>query len=442
MASRNFKPLPWQIAPWRDKSLILLLTGAAGGGKSRLAAEKVHAYMLKYPGATGIVGRKDRASARRSVVPFLRKTVMAGTEWGEYKKGEMVFDYNNGSQLWVIGVKDDQQREGLRSLGQDGSVDIAWMEEANKLVLDDHNEIIGRMRGKAAPWRQIIYTTNPDRPDHWIKKMLIDGHIADPLVSAYFSKAVDNPYNPEDYISFLKTLTGVYYQRMYLGLWVQAEGAVYTEYDPAVHFITRKEMEKHLPGVTRNIVSIDFGYTNPFSASLWQLDENDTMYLSRQVYSTGKLVEDHAKAIKKMIGGLEIEAWITDHDAEDRATLESKLGIITTAAFKSVLPGIEAVKARLRDKRIFFCGDALVRADPELEKRKLPLCTTEEISGYRWSDKKQDVPVKEHDHGLDDEMRYCVAYVDHIDRESVGSVGVEVGNWVRGKKKQSRDIPF
>jgi len=33
-----------------------------------------------------------------------------------------------------------------------------WVEEANALVEDDYNEVLPRMRGTAAPWRQIILT--------------------------------------------------------------------------------------------------------------------------------------------------------------------------------------------------------------------------------------------------------------------------------------------
>ncbi len=53
-----FAPLPWQVEPWRDKSRVLLLTGSAGGGKSRLAAEKIHGACLKYPGAVWLMMRK------------------------------------------------------------------------------------------------------------------------------------------------------------------------------------------------------------------------------------------------------------------------------------------------------------------------------------------------------------------------------------------------
>jgi len=209
-----YRPLDWQVAPLQDKSPVMLLTGAAGGGKSRIAAEKVHGYMLHYPGATGIIGRKDRATATKSVVPFMLNTVMGGTSWGEYRKTDNVFNYYNGSQMWVIGMRDDGQREGLRSIGKDGSVDIAWLEEANAFSEDDYNEVRARLRGRAADWRQLILTTNPDAPTHWIKKSLIDGNQA----AIFYSRPEDNPYNPASYLDTLRSLTGILYDRLYRGL--------------------------------------------------------------------------------------------------------------------------------------------------------------------------------------------------------------------------------
>lgn len=410
-----YKPLTWQISPLRDKSPIMLLTGSAGGGKSRLAAEKVHAYMLKYPGAVGIVGRKDKTSARKSVVQVLRHRVMDGTTWGAYNKTEAVFRYNNGSRLWVVGMRDEEQREALRSIDKDGAIDIAWWEEANKLAEQDHNETLGRMRGRAAPWSQVIYTTNPDAPTHWIYKRLIkDGE-----ASVYYSGAKDNPYNPPQYIDILEKLTGVQYQRLVLGKWVQAEGAVYDEYDPAVHLINEADM----PEIHRWIVGVDFGFTNPFVATLWGLDADDRMYLYKQVYYSKRIVEDHAPAIKQMIGDRHIEAWITDHDAEDRATLERHLEISTQAAYKDVSPGIQAVKQRLTMQadgkpRLFIVRGAVGEIDYNLEEARRPTCTEDEVVSYAWEQSKDGRPIKEqpvkiNDHGMD-EMRYVVAYVDDV----------------------------
>jgi phage terminase large subunit len=159
------------------------------------------------------------------------------------------------------------------------------------------------------------------------------------------------------------------------------------------------------------------------------------MFQVKQIYRTQRLVEDHAPLIKAMIVDCgipipRIEKWICDHDAEDRATLEKHLGIKTTAAFKEISSGIQAVKGRFKANRLFLNLNAVDDPDPELEKKYLPLCTADEVTGYSWSDKKQETPIKEQDHGCD-EMRYGVAYVDKLDRKPINvRTSASVGNYI------------
>ena len=423
-----FKPFPWQVNPWKSKAAALVLAGGAGSGKSKLAAEKIHAYNLKYPGVTTVVLRKDRTAANKSVVPFLLNSVMGGTDWGNYLKADGLFEYKNGSQMWVAGVRDENQRQQLRSIGKDGNVDFVWAEEANKLSKDDDNEIVARMRGTKGGFRQRLYTTNPDYPGHWLKVDYIDSRRAD----YYFSRPTDNPNNPQEYFEELQKLTGVFYERLWLGLWVQSEGIIYSQYDARTHSLLDPPF---CPIDGRYVVSIDFGYTHPFSASLWRI-EDGTIKQVRQIYKTKTLVEDHAKKIKDMVvdAGLtmrSIEAWICDHDAEGRATIESKLNVRTTPAFKDVQTGIQQVNSRFRSNSLFLLQDACSDPDPELEKIHLPLCTADEIPVYAWSDKKAETPVKEYDHGCD-EMRYMVAYVDKLkQRHSKGiSIKTRVSSYI------------
>lgn len=407
-----YRPLPWQIAPWRDKSPILLLTGGAGGGKSRVSAEKMHGYLLKYPGSTGLMLRKAREFAGKSIVPFIQHTVIGNDKRVKMHKSETAFYYQNGSMLYWGGMRDDMQREGLRSIGPDGSLDIVWMEEATQFSENDFNEVLGRMRGKAAPWRQVILSTNPDSPTHWIYKRLIQQHQA----KVYYSGADDNPHNPSSYRNFLDMLTGILRSRLVDRLWVQAEGAVYETFDVSIHEIDPFE----IPASWRRIRAIDFGYANPFVCQWWAVDNDGRMYLYRELYGTRRIVQDWAADIIRLSEGEEIEVTVADHDAEDRATLE-RYGIGTIPAQKAISPGIQAVTRRLARQedgkpRLFVFRGALVQEDQALTERKQPTCTAAEFPAYAWpksGDGKpvKEVPVKENDHGMDP-MRYAVMYLD------------------------------
>lgn len=222
-----WRPLGWTVEPWRDRFPVILLTGGAGGGKSRLAGEKVHGFCLKYRGATGLVLRKAKTTMSSGTSLFLSRKVIGidpSVRWIDSPKFR--FEYRNTSILQLFGLHDEDSRQSLKSIGQDGAVDIAWMEEATQFDEEDYNAVIARMRGKAAPWTQIILTCNPDAPTHWIKRRLIDGGEA----HVYYSFAGDNPYNPDEYATeTLGRLTGIDALRLAGGQWIQATGAVYGE---------------------------------------------------------------------------------------------------------------------------------------------------------------------------------------------------------------------
>lgn len=225
-----FKPEGWQIEVLNARDEILLLTGSAGGGKSRVAAEKVHAFLLHYPNSTALVVRKTRSSMNNSTVAFLRKEVMSRyIALGKVRHNASMtrFEYSNGSKLVYGGMKDDQQKEAIRSIGQKGGIDICWMEEATQFEETDFNEILSRMRGGAAEWRQIILTTNPDSPRHWIyQKLILNPNAA----RVFYSSERDNPHNPGDYRSKLDRLSGIDRDRLRDGVWKEAGGLVFDQY--------------------------------------------------------------------------------------------------------------------------------------------------------------------------------------------------------------------
>ncbi len=412
-AVATFSPLPWQIEPWGNQDFIMLLTGSAGGGKSRLAAEKIHGYLLKYPKSTGLVVRKTRESMTSGTVLFLERNIIGPDPNVRHAQSKHRFEYANGSILIYGGMKDEQQREQIRSIGQAGSIDIAWMEEANKFTEADFQELLVRIRGKAAPWRQLILTTNPDSSYHWIYKRLITGNEA----ATFYSGAADNLYNAPEYLATLDKLTGVLRDRLKEGKWVQSEGVIYDAYSEDTHLVDRFD----IPNDWERSCSIDFGFENPFVCQWWAKDGDGRLYLYREIYMTHRIVADHAKQIKLLSEGERISYSVADHDAEEREVLNRE-GIYTFKALKTVADGIQTVMRRFPaagdgKARIFFLKDSLVEEDPNLRSRNQPMSTAEEITLYSWARQKnseivKDAPQKAFDHGMD-AMRYQVMHVEN-----------------------------
>ncbi len=227
-----FTPHEWQIPVLNCTDELVLLTGSAGGGKSRIAAEKVHAFLLTYPGATALVVRKTRTSMFNSTIAFLRKEVFSryiALKKIKHNATMFRFEYENGSSLVYGGMNDDQQKEAIRSIGQKGGIDICWMEEATQFEEADFNEIISRMRGSSTYWRQVILSTNPDAPTHWIYRMFIvnpEANVPESGIRVFYSSEKDNPANPGDYRSKLSRMTGIERDRLRDGLWKEAGGLI------------------------------------------------------------------------------------------------------------------------------------------------------------------------------------------------------------------------
>ena len=247
---QTFQPLPWQLPFMRDfTSETVLLTGSQGGGKSRAAAEKIHAFCLNYPGAQALVMRKVEDNVIASAWKMLKKRVIGQDPRVKFNKAEMVAEYLNGSTIYFAGMFNKAQREAIRSIGE-GTIDICWIEEAHEMDEKDYEETIGRIRGDVAGWNQLILSTNPDSPLHWINLRLIIGEQA----TVYYSSARDNPNNSENYLKRQEEMTGINYLRLVKGLWVQATGAIH---DTFVDNYVLKDRDRGVGNVTEDAEYID-----------------------------------------------------------------------------------------------------------------------------------------------------------------------------------------
>lgn len=426
-----FKAHDWQKAPWNDRALTLLLTGSAGGGKSRLAAEKVHAFCLKYPGVTALMLRKNREATTNSIVAYMKATVIGVNNPAVHHAiGHSRFEYANGSTLIYAGMRDNEQRDNVRSIGGSGGVELIWMEEATQFVEQDYNELTARLRGQKAPWRQMILSTNPDTPTHWIYKRLMMGKEA----AVYFSQAKDNPANPDDYLYILSKMTGVQKLRLVEGKWVQAEGAVYEEFDTDTHII------QELPDKQwkRAFAAVDWGFTNPGVMQVWLQDGDGRIFMVHETYMTGRLVSGvqgeqgwwitEAKRLQLQTQEryqVPIDIWVCDPSEPAYIETFKQNGLRADKAENSIRAGIDSVKARLqvipKDEggdglpRMQFLHGARVDIDPVLEEKKKPTSTLEEFPAYIWPLVKgatlKEVPVKENDHGMDT-ARYASMFAD------------------------------
>lgn len=397
----DYKAVLWHEAAYFDESFVLLLTGSAGGGKSRLGTEKVHKALLDNPGSTWLMIRKTRESMRNSTVLFYESKIAGRDKRIVHHSSAHRFEYPNGSILAYGGMKDEEQREQVRSIGQDGGLDGVLVEEANKLVFADYQELIPRLRGKAGPYRQIILMTNPDSPMHWInQKLIIPG-----AAKVYYSSAKDNPFNPPEYVESLNLLTGIQYQRLVLGKWVQSEGVIYDNFSMESN-VTDPEYNPNMS----LLWGVDDGYAfgaGPGTASyhprvflIAQEDGMGGVNVLGERFSTGESqYEQSFDAVSELAVALGMPAapdiaYVDSSAAMMRGALTVR-GIPNAGATHPVLEGIRNLRRMISD------GDGMVLFHVHSRCPRM----IEEFQTYSYDDTAQipgdRKPLKMNDHSMD-----------------------------------------
>jgi phage terminase large subunit len=198
---------------------------------------------------------------------------------------------------------------------------------------------------------------------------------------------------------------------------VAAEGLIYEEFNPAYHVVDKSSVPMSWP----RFWSIDFGFNHPFVLQCWAEDPDGRLYLYKEIYHTQRTVDEHAETILRATERDPKPQFIlADHDAENRARFENKIGQGTRLADKRVLHGIQMVQARLKVQkdgmpRILLMRDAVIDVDLSQKDAGKPASTLEEITSYVWaksdSPGKKEQPVKLNDDGMD-AMRYICAERD------------------------------
>ncbi len=413
--------------PMRDLFLTkddVVISAAAGTGKTFQTLFWLHIMLLKYPGTRAMIIRKVARSLTGTTLETYRsKVAKEAIDVGivQFYTGSAAapagFRYKNGSRIVVGGLDEPQKIMG-------SEVSIIVIDEAIETTQRDFDMLRTRLRGamgSAYPHYRMVLLTNPGPPTHYLRstkglRIAYSTHKDNP---AFYDKKGEVTSEGHAYLSMLSSLTGVQRQRLYEGKWAAAEGVIWTEYDPGIHLVDKFEVPSEWP----RYWAVDFGFVHPFVAQWWAEDPDGNLYLYRELVHTKRLVEDHAKQMLSVVtnedGWLEPKpkAILTDHAAEDRATLEKHLGLKTKPAKKTVGDGLQAVASRLKVQangkpRLMIMRDCLIEEDPELARESKPMGLAQEIPSYIWADHKtKEEPVKVEDDACDC-ARYVVAHLD------------------------------
>lgn len=437
----RFAPRGAAVRMMRSQRDMILMSGAAGTGKSVPCMMKLHLACMAVPRLRCLVVRKTLTSLTASTLVSFREKVAAEAisrgivKWfGGSAQEPAAYRYPRTGSTIVVGGLDHPIR--LMST----EYDMAFLDEAIEATPDDVDTINVRLRSGRLPYQQFLMATNPGPPTHFLKAMERDGRL-----KILYSRHEDNPQlytgggrwteRGKTYLARLDKLSGARFHRLRWGKWVASEGMIYgDEWDESVHHI---DWFRPPDSGWEFWWAIDFGFTNAMSIQNWGEDQDGRLYLFREIYHTRRTVDQHCDDILACVADPDPgrpgrwvwherkpRAVICDHDAEGREVFRKRTGLGTRPAIKGVADGIQAVQARLRPAgdgkpRLYIMRDTLVRRDQELADARLPTCTVEEIPGYVWAkpgsgaavQAPKEIPLKQNDHGMD-ALRYLASERD------------------------------
>jgi PBSX family phage terminase large subunit len=395
---------------YRDHSSSeVLLSGAAGTGKTYANLLKMLWFGGQYPGARMLMVRKTRKSLAESAMVTLERLLSAGglLEGTSHRTHRHEYRLPRGSVI-VVGGMDDKNKV------LSTEYDLIYVNEATEIKKDEWEELSFRLRAMAGPFDQMLADCNPESPHHWLYQRFIAGRTPGDAVPGtptnYATAHFENPgyydwrarawtENGERYLKRLRAATGIRHARKYLGEWVGAEGAVYA-YDPKLHTWPK---DRPIPKAWPRVWGIDWGKRVPTALGVWAVDPEHRMVLTREVYQTHLRPDRLGKRAKQWIDAGEEpypEAVVCDHDTGNDGYQE---------AFQTA----SGLSLQLADKARIYSRENTLDHDPDstLVDAGLPTRLVEELAAYVWDEEElKDEPIDFNDHHMD-QMRYVVRYV-------------------------------
>ena len=412
----------------KSKKRYVLMSGAVGAGKSYMGCVKGFMLNLMYPGNRGLIVRKENTSLTGSTVKTLIEQVIPEEYIVSYDKISGVLKHKTGvpevySEIVFSGLDKKADQNYPTKIG---STEYGWIfaDETVELSEEDWQVLATRLRFNVNIrnyWRAVHYrsdlpkdkelfdkkmvrqlfgATNPDAPSHHLYKFFFENKNKEDR-ELIMTNPYDNPFLEPDYLRSLEnSLSGLQYERLLLGKWVQAEGIIYNMF--CDDHIVSDNYELPYPANYKDIFSgADSNYPLP-RAGVFVAVKGDVYIVLDEFYMKGAHVEQLGNWLSEKAETYEKDLTVY-HDPSDPAAIDQLCTfsmVVAEKADNKVLPGISEV-CRLFNEGKLFIHERCVNLIRELQN-------------YRW--KKDEQPLKEEDHAVD-ALRY--ALMSHKSKENV-----------------------
>ena len=428
----NFVPFSrkqLQLLTWWTKESpvshfdIVIADGSIRSGKTVSMALSFTLWaMSSFTGQNFAICGKTIHSARRNVIQPLKQMLTSrGYEIRDMRNENLLIisHKENGKEVvnyfYIFGGKD----EGSQDLIQGITLAGIFCDEVALMPESFVNQATGRC---SVTGSKMWFSCNPSNPNHYFKKGWIDKAVEKRILYLHFTME-DNPsLSAEIKRRYEKMYAGVFRKRFILGLWVTADGLVYSMFDPERH------VEEYNADYDRLFVAGDFGIYNATTFGLYGFSKRHKKYhLIKSYYHSGreaesqlteadldsgqtfgsvlqKTTKEYANDLVNMIRGYQIEYIILDPSAAAMIVELQKHPYIVRKQIP-IIPARNDVTLG-----ISFHAELLTEGRFTLDPSNTH--DIDEYFSYSWDSKASergvDQVVKENDHCMDRNRYACL----------------------------------
>ena len=214
-----------------------------------------------------------------------------------------------GEEVYCLGAEKISQVSKI----QGTSIKYCYGDEVAKW----NQEVFIMVQGSLdKPYSMFDGALNPENQSHWLKKDFLD-KVEEKGLDVYVQHYTifDNPFLSQEFVDNLcKEYEGtVFYDRLILGLWKNAEGIIYKQFaDDPSKFIKEEAVDENGNKINFMIISIgiDYGATQgetefkatgitPYFKQVWTLDEEKLSGLHSPEQMYERFVEFYRRIVEK-----------------------------------------------------------------------------------------------------------------------------------------------
>ena len=388
-SSSNLSPKQLEFIR-NSKAKINIAHGAVRSGKTHASLVRFVELVLRCPDNDIIMIGNSFSAIEANAVRPIADVLMRG--YCTWQRGNQCLTVGE-KRIRVIGAHDESS---VRTI-QGNTHSLAYVDEMTTIPVNFMDMLTTRLSKSHS---KMIGTCNPDSPVHPIKTHFLDNPDEEYCYGLHF-EIDDNPSLDEKTKKDLKTkYSGLFYQRYIQGLWVQAEGAIFSDFDRKTHVVSRA------PGFAQQYyVGIDYGAQNPFAAVMvgYRSEHSPRFWVEKELYWDPKKTfkqktnSEFADDITRFIDGYNVRGLYLDPSAESFSVELKRRGIRCLEADNDVFPGITFVANLISNHQL-----KIVDTCPNLIR---------ECEMYVWDPKKSargiEEPIKANDHSVD-ALRYVL----------------------------------